>query len=73
MQLSMSKLTLIMLSMYLFSQSYSIVGNADNGKMMSEKEFEEFKANVREARKNRLYVTWRNSQGSDCRTIGPAS
>jgi len=40
---------------------------------MSEKEFEEFKNNVREARKNRLYVSWRNREGQDCRTIGPAS
>jgi len=32
----------------------SIVGNADNGKMMNEQEFEEFKNEVREARKNRL-------------------
>ena len=51
----------------------SIVGNADNGKMMSEQEFEEFKNNVREARKNRLYVCWRNADGQDCRTIGPSS
>jgi hypothetical protein len=36
------------------------VGNADGGKMMNEQEFEEFKNNVREARKNRLYVSWRN-------------
>ena len=41
--------------------------------MMNEREFEEFKNNVREARKNRLYVSWRNSDGQDCRTIGPAS
>ena len=41
--------------------------------MMSEKEFEEFKNNVRESRKNRLYVQWRNSDGLDCRTIGPSS
>ena len=41
----------------------SIVGNADNGKMMSEQEFEEFKNNVREARKKRLYVCWRNADG----------
>ncbi|CDW85039.1 UNKNOWN [Stylonychia lemnae] len=41
--------------------------------MMNEQEFEEFKQNVREARKNRLYVNWRNSEGSDCRTIGPSS
>ncbi len=51
-----------------------IVGNADGGKIMSEKEFEEYKNKVREARKNRLYVNWRNlTNGQDCRTIGPAS
>jgi hypothetical protein len=31
--------------------------------MMNEREFEEFKKNVREARKNRLYVCWRNADG----------
>ena len=51
----------------------SIVGNADGGKMMNEAEFEEFKNNIREARKNRLYVTFRNSDGQDCRIIGPSS
>ena len=51
----------------------AIVGNADGGKMMSEKEYEEFKNNVREARKNRLYVNWRNEKGMDCKTIGPSS
>jgi len=51
-----------------------IVGSADNGKMMSEKEFEEYKKEVRAARKNRLYVHWRNMEtGMDCKTIGPAS
>lgn len=40
-----------------------IVGNADGGQMMSEQEFEEFKQRHREARKNRLYVHWRNSDG----------
>ena len=50
------------------------MGNDDGGKMMSEKEFEEYKERVREARKNRLYVNWRNqNSGQDCRTIGPAS
>ncbi len=39
----------------------NIVGNADGGKMMNEREFEEFKSEVREARKNRLYVVFRNS------------
>ena len=52
---------------------HRIVGNADGGKMMSEQEFEEYKQNVRGARKNRLYVYWRNRDGLDCRTIGPAS
>lgn len=41
--------------------------------MMSEHEFEEYKNQVREARKNRLYVSWRNIKGVDCRMIGPAS
>lgn len=50
-----------------------IVGNADGGQMMSEEEFEAYKAQVREARKNRLYVTWRNADGVDCKNIGPAS
>mmetsp|Transcript_921 Transcript_921/g.1650 ORF Transcript_921/g.1650 Transcript_921/m.1650 type:complete len:251 (+) Transcript_921:12-764(+) len=51
----------------------NIVGNADNGKIMNEREFEEFKTQVREARKNRLYVHYRNQEGTDCKTIGPAS
>ena len=51
----------------------NIVGNADGGKMMSEAEFEAFKDQVREARKNRLYVKYRNAAGVDCKTIGPAS
>jgi hypothetical protein len=40
---------------------------------MSEKEFEEFKMQVKDSRKNRLYTCWRNIEGTDCRTIGPAS
>lgn len=39
-----------------------IVGNADGGKMMSEAEFEAYKKKVRESRKNRLYVHWRNME-----------
>ena len=42
--------------------------------MMSEAEFEAYKMKVREARKNRLYVNWRNMEtGADCKAIGPAS
>ena len=51
----------------------NIVGMDDGGQMMSEQEFEAYKAKVREARRNRLYVHWRNSYGQDCKTIGPAS
>ena len=51
-----------------------IVGNDDGGKMMSEAEFEEYKARVRAKRANRLYVNWRNMEtGMDCKAIGPAS
>ena len=41
--------------------------------MMSEKEFEEFKKNIKGARQNRLYANWRNNKDMDCKTIGPAS
>jgi len=51
----------------------NIVGGYDGGKMMNDQEFEEFKNNVREKRKNRLYVKWRNADGVDCKSIGPAS
>lgn len=51
-----------------------IVGNADGGVMMDPKQFEEFKKNISETRKNRLYVHWRNMDtGSDCKAIGPSS
>ena len=51
-----------------------IVGTDDGGKLMSEAEFEEYKARVREKRANRLYVHWRNMEtGADCKAIGPAS
>jgi hypothetical protein len=51
----------------------NIVGDADGGKMMSEKEYEEFKNKVKESRKNKLYVSWRNISGKDCKMIGQAS
>lgn len=52
---------------------FSIVGNADGGKMMSEKEFAAYKVSIREARENRLYVAWRNAEGVDCKAVGPSS
>ncbi len=51
----------------------AIVGNADGGKMMNDKEFEEFKDGIREKRKHRLYAKWRNADGVDCKSIGPAN
>ena len=51
----------------------NIVGDRDGGKMMSEKEYEEFKEKVREARKNKLYVNWRNTSGRDWKSIGQES
>ena len=51
----------------------NIVGDDDGGKVMSEKEFEEYKNKVREARKNHLYVYWRNSKDFDCKSVGPES
>lgn len=51
----------------------NIVGDADGGKLMSEKEYEEFKEKVKEARKNKLYVSWRNTSGRDCKMIGQSS
>lgn len=56
-----------------YIEYHNIVGDYDGGKMMSEKEYEEFKNNIREVRKNRLYVKWRNADGVDCKGIGPAS
>ena len=51
----------------------NIVGTDDNGKLMSEKEFENFKKNITEKRKNRLFVFWINSDGFECKAIGPES
>lgn len=50
-----------------------IVGNDDNGKLMSEKQFEEYKKKVAKSRKNHLYVYWVNCEGAECKAIGPES
>jgi hypothetical protein len=51
-----------------------IVGDADGGKMFTEEEYAQFKANAILARANRIYVSWRNMQtGMDCRMVGPTS
>lgn len=51
-----------------------IVGDADGGKMFTEEEYAEFKANAIAHRANRIYVSWRNmTTGMDCRQVGPSS
>lgn len=52
---------------------YNIVGDDDGGKMMTEKEFEEYKKKVAYARANHLYVFWSNTKGYECKSIGPSS
>lgn len=51
----------------------NIVGTDDGGKLMSEEEFENYKKNVAEKRKNHLYVYWVNADGFECKAIGPES
>ena len=52
-----------------------IVGDDDGGRLFTEAEYEEYKANVATARlQRRLYVSWRSvDTGMDCRQIGPSS
>ena len=51
----------------------NIVGNDDNGKLMSEKEFEDYKKNMKNKKRDHLYVYWINSTGFECKVIGPES
>ena len=60
-------------SLQAYIEYRNIVGNDDNGKLMSEKEFEEYKKNVAQKRKNHLYVYWVNADGFECKAIGPES
>ena len=60
-------------SLQAYIEYRNIVGNDDNGKIMSEKEFEEYKKNVAQKRKNHLYVYWVNADGFECKAIGPES
>ena len=51
----------------------NIVGTDDNGKLMSEKEFENYKKNLKNKKREHFYVYWINSGGFECKTIGPES
>jgi len=51
-----------------------IVGDDDKGKMFSPHEYESYKKKMSLLRsKNRIYVSWSNSNGMDCKLIGPES
>eukprot|EP01083_Nonionella_stella_P069515 185338_1 len=52
----------------------NIVGDADGGVLLSEKEYEKFKQKAIVARKNRIYVSWCSLKtGMECRAVGPVS
>lgn len=51
----------------------SIVGDTDGGKLLTEEEFAKRKQKALEDQKNRVYVTWLNDQGLECRSVGPSS
>lgn len=42
-------------------------------KLMSEKEYEDFKKNMKNSAQHRLYTYWVNSQGLECKVIGPST
>lgn len=49
-----------------------IVGNDDGGKLFTPEEYEAYKKKIIPQRlKNRLFTSWTNSQGMDCKQIGP--
>lgn len=49
-----------------------IVGDDDGGKMFTPEEYERYKREVLPMRlKNRLFVSWSNSRGMDCKLVGP--
>ncbi|MCQ2817384.1 MAG: FAM221A/B family protein [archaeon] len=52
----------------------NIVGGDDHGKLMKPEEYEEYKKKVANTRgKNKLYIFWVNSQGFECKAVGPYS
>ena len=49
------------------------MGDDDNGKMMTDAEFEAYKKKVAGVRANHLYVFYCNKNGQECKAIGPSS
>ena len=51
---------------------YRIVGDDDEGKLFTPEQYENYKKIVLPKRKkNRLYVSWTEPGGLDCKLIGP--
>jgi len=52
----------------------NLVGDTDGGVALSEKDYETLQKKAMKAKKNELYVYWRNvSTGMDCKCLGPSS
>ena len=55
-----------------YLEYHRIVGDADGGQLFTLQEYEDFKQRAREVRAvSRMYVSWRNPSGIDCKNIGP--
>lgn len=49
-----------------------IVGEDDGGRLFTPEEYENYKKKVLPQRlKNRLFISWTNPDGLDCKLIGP--
>ncbi len=56
-----------------YLEYHRIVGDDDGGTPFTDKEYAEYTDRVRDARVHRVYCTWQNAQGMDCRNVGPQS
>ena len=52
-----------------------VVGGQDGGELLTDEQYALFRQTALERSANRLYVTWRNSDGTglDCKAVGPAT
>ena len=50
-----------------------VVGGADGGVLLTDEEYAAFRQSALERSERRLYVTWRNASGLDCKCVGPAT
>jgi hypothetical protein len=50
-----------------------VVGGEDGGVIFTDEEYASFRRAALERTQRRLYVTWRNGSGMDCKAVGPAT